>query len=1699
MKKIMIIALFILISIGISSCMLEELFGSGQSAVVPDLDITVVPNNPSYVGQSLKVRISTFPVSKVSYIKVTAKNFITGEETILPVEKNVSSAEFILKVNSSEFAFYVEIPGKLKKYNREIWWPSKENPLKVRDSSPPEVSLNVFRISENTNQYDIKLDVNETQSLITRKWITVDDQPIELDGTRLLKELSVGNHVIRGYAKNEFDVVGSSFNNYLEVSPPKGDSYISFNWSNPQTITTFKEERVDLIAEIYDRKSYMKKVEVLLPSGGKKRYNFDPLIPSFDLSYSFTALESGQINVIATNGNDKTQTSTLNLVVDDHKAPKVVLTPNTAVSIKEGEILPFKVKAESQSNSKIEKLFFLVDGSTVKSMTDVFEMTTEMDYPWTVKRGKHTIYAIAIDERGAKGYSDSIEITGLVDDKEPPVIQLFVPAVAYTGIETNISCSIRDIDSGLSGLPEIKVVEDDRSLIPQTFDNSFYFAKWTPGSIGLKTISITARDKAGNTDTKQAVIEVKDPTGIVLPTILDLGAYPNPVYRGESVKLSVTVIPPSKSNSITPIIEFQVIPANGTGISITGITKDENVYSASYKPENSGIHNIVANIQWGDYSYTKTGTFEVLSPEPGSDFTVEPTVAYLGDNVTLWLNPYTDNPNASITVQSMAFDSKTLNFNFTQNEITGHKIYFATASTIDSQTGNRLATARFSDNFGNIVNKQSSVYLRMPVLGIAGLNINSMVGSEYQAYTPVSFELLLNKTYPETLVPTGRIRITDIQPSGSRKEETIELTKHATDSFILVSKNNWLPPAAGNYLVEASVFMTIGSQTLDDILAENIVVNPAAIDITLNSSPVSIERITVGREVDLDFLVTGIPDSDQVSSFQYAIFKGNDIYVKSRTLQETQPGLYRDSLDPFLLSDDYHLIATVTTIAPSVKVKRWDFFVLSSEIRKKTFKLDGNANNLVYGKDMFFDLELENPNRIENLSIKMFLVDENEQKLPGVDPITAEPDSEFKIFRNKTAFRMYDSSRFTVAASVSIEEVPQIDLPTMYGDSIYFMPEPNVSVFFDNTNKYYDGFISSLSLTVTKPSNMNIQVPKIKVLDGGGNVNPIPYSTDTSDPSSHYYDFYITPEKLGDIVVEVNVYESDDLNFQNPVSNATTTLHVEEFRPQLIISGGEGVNEFIQAKNPGVLVEISEIPEFFDGQYTYMTRLDGNQSKNFPVFTEQSSALISFDYNYLFNKLGSGAVLITSEVQASGKESFTVQGSRTFDVRLPSVSNSRFPASVINNTYHAFSESSISVEFNNNDRVTENLNAYLYIFDPLKVSTSTYNSVMVLSPDSVNAQAVFNNVVFPDAGEYQISSKIFCSNSSPEAYLDKTGVETVHVENIGTFVDIKYPYSGEEIFVGNSLRPKAVLTNIPNVLSVRFAIFDSVGATVVSNGRAVLNTDGEWEMLAIDSKPLNKTGDYIVRVTVASEDVDEMTKENNFKVIAGHFGSVDLKRESGGYLIFTGEALQFRSDFTFDNPNKDPSVLLFAVEASGTKHEIEKISSQITPNGELRQFTNTWRGNSSDSALPPGKYVLEFSSTLMDTTVEASLTITVVSNVTLGTVPIVSPSDVNVGVSMTAEVRFTVPQNVVDFCGVDNLSDYITGNIIFENCQNQPLVIEKNSMSPDGVDYVIRRAAIASGFGGISGSSQQFNVYFSASVDGESVLSQSLPFTIREP
>ncbi|HPE70250.1 MAG TPA: hypothetical protein PLF96_13085 [Thermotogota bacterium] len=1249
------------------------------------------------------------------------------------------------------------------------------------------------------------------------------------------------------------------------------------------------------------------------------------------------------------------------------------------------------------------------------------------------------------------------------------------------------------------------IEETEETFIPMTFDNQFFYTTWRPGTVGLITFTVSAIDKSGNQATRQSTIEVKDPTGVLLPTISNLGAFPNPVMMGNSVQINITIVPPAQGGGTTPVVQFEITSPTGANYSPTGITQTGNVHSATFFPVDEGVHSVVAHVQWGETSYSKSCTFQVLSPDPESDFTVYPTETYLGNMVTLTLNPYSSNPNANITVQSMTFAGRPLTPVIQQNPGTGIPMYVATTTTITNSTGTNVAFAKFTDNFGNAEERQAQVNLKTPVVTITGFNITPSVGSQPQAYNPIHFEVILDKsTLPSGIVPSGEITISELGDTP-RAQVTIPLVQDASETNVLQSQTDWLPPKEGTYSLAAKAVLQVGAFSFSAQQEEIVEVFPAAIDITLDSSPVSLERITVGRQIDLEFSVFGIPASDTVHSFQYAIYHEDNIHVAPRTLEEDTPGQYTDRLDPFMEAGPYQIIATVTTIAPAVKTKTWDFSVLPSEIRKKVFKLDGNSQNLVFGQPMDFILELENPTKIENLGIKMFLVDENYNRIMNIDPIVArvQDDEVFSQFKNETPFLLYQEASFTIAASITIEEVPQINLPTAYGDTIYHMYAPKTQIAIDGSRKYYRGYAGSIDVTVTKPVSMEIQPPVMTLANpADGTLEPTPYSSSSTYPTVINYRYKITPQVAGNIGVQAQLFEKEDTNFQNPVAEASQTLAVEEFQPRVIITGTEGENEFIQAKAPTVLLEISDVPEFFEGQFQFKARLDGNPSTEFPVVSPNSSATAQFFSNHLFDKLGADVVEISAVANSIGNETFSADGTRTFGVRLPSISNSRFPDYVINKTYHAFSESTMTVLFNNNDRVTENIRVDLHVYNPLTNSTDTYNSALTLSENSVDASALFSGIVFPNDGDYRIMAKALGTNSNPVELLDQTDWATVSSSDIGSFVDIKYPFSGQEIFVGEPLRPKAVLTNIPNVLSVRFDIVDSTGATVVSNGRTAKNTDGDWELLQEDVAILSNTGPATVKVTVSSEDLADMTKENTFQVIAGHFDSVTIKRQSGGFLIFPGEDLTFQSDFTFDNLNAvTPSVQAVArlQPLETTNYTIQRISESEQLNGELRQFTHQWLGNDASAPMIPGQYILDFSGSFMGETMAASLSFTVVSKVDWPEITL-SPEAVNPGDSVTAQVLFLVPPSVVTWMEDQNatFSDYFScnltlGGILYEAFSR----IE--TVNPDGrIDYLVGITGIAPDVGEDPGDSKTFTATAQPIIDSDVGETTTKQFTVTQ-
>ncbi|HNT96072.1 MAG TPA: hypothetical protein PKM99_08165, partial [Thermotogota bacterium] len=835
MKKTVSVVLIILFfTLLFSSCVLQDLFGG--SSRTTKVRVTITPETPSYIGQTLKVHVTTTPKKELAYIRLTTKNFVTGEERAYTYE-DVSAYEFSVKINSSQFGFFVETPGKTRSNGKEIWWPSKDAYIEIEDYTPPTVSVNVSRISETSNDFTLAVIADESESAISRRWVTVNGTEYTLDGQRdsTVLTLPIGTHVIRGYAQNRYGYTGSSSNKYMEVTPPRSNTPANISWNHPKQLTPFADEIVPLSAQITDNISYVKRIELQTQSGNKKTYNFDPMVQTYSLRYNLKATKSEKVTVTVTNGNNILSTDSVDLSIINHRAPKVTLTgPTGPFPIDESKT--YTLTIEAYDDALIENAWFLVNNATVNAFQGIGESVYTKTLTYSVLKGKKYLKAIAKDDRGATGQSDEIEVIGFKEDKTPPRIQLYVPNVAYTNVQTDLSFLVQDSDSDLAGIPSISVLEEDLTLNPLTYDNAFYFSKWTPEATGTRTVQVKAADTAGNQATATASIMVKDPTGIVRPTVGALAAYPNSLMLGSTVSLVLSVTPPvQNSGGISPVVEIAVTAPNAeTPFKLSPVTGNGNIYTGTYRPVTPGIHTAIAFIQWGEDQYTRSCTFRVDSPDPTMVFTVEPQDTYIGNIVTLKLSPDTSNPNASVTILEMSVEDEALSWVKTFGS-GGSVIYVATKSTLEMNAGTKTARARIRDSFGNELESVATFLLRAPQLRITGYKYTTDSGELLNAYDPTRFEVYMGNHVPASIPINGEIAITRTSASSERASiETYPLQRTLSNVYTFVTSEKWIPKESGTYGLTFRLSGIIGNQATETTLATQVSVAAAQLNIGLS-------------------------------------------------------------------------------------------------------------------------------------------------------------------------------------------------------------------------------------------------------------------------------------------------------------------------------------------------------------------------------------------------------------------------------------------------------------------------------------------------------------------------------------------------------------------------------------------------------------------------------------------------------------------------------------------------------------------------------------------------------------------------------------------------------------------------------------------------------------------------------------------------
>ncbi|MEA1885363.1 MAG: hypothetical protein U9N62_12735, partial [Thermotogota bacterium] len=975
----------------------------------PKMSLSVEPK-PSYIGEEFEVSVSTKPSGTLSFIKVVLVDEINNQEIEMQME-NTNRASFSFTVPSSSFKIYTESPFQKIEKENAVWLPSKSTSYYIQDYSPPNVIVNAQRVSLSSNEYDLILNVQERESNIQSVYYEINGQRQYLQALKgeitTSVTLPIGNHMIKGYASNDSNLTGSSSRFYLNVTPPRVDSKPTITLETVSPVEVFDGEMIYLTAQIEDPKSYLDSVEILSNKGWSRRFNFDPLQENYYLNYLIKVEEDQVIKVKAVNGNNISESKEVEIIKKDHKVPDVELTVIPSEDkLEMGTKMELNFTASANDGETLTNIFVLVNGSTYQSFMANNSETYTGKVNYCLMNGENIFTVIAQDTQDARGSSDPIMIEGEKIDRDPPLIMMLLPSVAYKGVDVELPFTVEDYDSGIEGKPIIK--NEEEVLNANTFDDYYYIADWTPQATGTYLFTVEAKDTVGNEASATKSVRVKDPTGIVRPTIGELAVTPDPITLGASANVSISVIPPANDLTISPIVQLYVSTPGGNQSGLTNVQENGNIYQASYSPEMKGTHIAQAIVQWDEYQYTKTYNFEVLSPDPTLTFTVEPSQTYIGDEVKIKLQTDTSNPYASVTVIEMSVDDDPLQWTITVNN--DQKLYTAEKSTLNLGAGQHIVKVRIRDSFGNESLKTKQFNLIEPTLNINSVNLIPKDGVLNTVYRDSYFEVLIDRTIPENIEVNG----------------TLQVTGHGNDkSFTLES--------SGNYR-----YITPDWQPLDQ------------------------------GEYTVSILMDAIVNTD-------------------------------------IYDDEYS--ATVTVYPP--------------EIGKPLLRMRDDSNTLVYGEGFDFELIFNDPNKTNNMTVQMYLVDESFNKVQEVDPITASKVDDV-TFVSDEPFKLYRPLTFRGAAKITvIDNAGEYDMPIVYSTNTYTMATPTLFVNLDESKEYYCNLFNSLNLEVTVPGTMNIQVPIIKM--NGTVLNANPYET-----SGNIYRYRIKPTTIDDMPIEIELYEVSD-------------------------------------------------------------------------------------------------------------------------------------------------------------------------------------------------------------------------------------------------------------------------------------------------------------------------------------------------------------------------------------------------------------------------------------------------------------------------------------------------------------------------------------------------------------------------------------------
>ncbi|WP_206186569.1 putative Ig domain-containing protein, partial [Staphylococcus epidermidis] len=371
------------------------------------------------------------------------------------------------------------------------------------------------------------------------------------------------------------------------------------------------------------------------------------------------------ITVTTTDESGNSETTTFTIDVEDTTKPTVESVADQTQEVNT-EIEPIKIEAKDNSGQAVtNKVEGLPEGVTFDEATNTISGTPS-------EVGSYTVTITATDENGN---SETTTFTIDVEDTTKPTVEDIVDQKQEVNTEID-PIKIEATDN--SGQAVMNKVEGLPNGV--TFDETTNTISGTPSEVGSYTVTVTATDENGNSETTTFTIDVEDTTK---PTVEDIAD------QTQEVNTEITPITiESEDNSGRAVTnKVEGLP--------DGVTFDETTNTISGTPSEVGSYTVTVTTT--DESGNATETMFTINVEDTTKPTVE-SVADQKQEVNTEIEPIKiearDNSGQAVTNKveglpdGVTFDEATNTISGTPSEVGS---YTVTVTTTD-ESGNATET-----------------------------------------------------------------------------------------------------------------------------------------------------------------------------------------------------------------------------------------------------------------------------------------------------------------------------------------------------------------------------------------------------------------------------------------------------------------------------------------------------------------------------------------------------------------------------------------------------------------------------------------------------------------------------------------------------------------------------------------------------------------------------------------------------------------------------------------------------------------------------------------------------------------------------------------------------------------------------------------------------------------------------------------------